>query len=310
MSRDGRYCCGGVEGTRGTAGALWDGSRLIRINSNNGSGTLVASAVNRLGNATLYEQTSANADRSIGYMWIAPKLTALSVPDQQRYSWPRAISGGGTIIVGGLLSGGSNWACKWADGRIQKLAPSGKFNPEYSDALGISDDGRIVVGHVGNLRGHFAAMWAGSTPPRVLEGPAGVKVSECYAWATNLSGSVVVGHVWDGFRRVPARWANTGKLQVLSGMPERHKDGFARGVDDKGGTIVGFFDYGKNRTGFVWESSKGLVSANAYLGLKGLSKELSGLRITAVMGISANGKVFSGTCVDRQGRTHGWKASL
>ena len=131
--------------------------------------------------------------------------------------------------------------------------------PSMTEVLGISADGRTVVGfrQVGFDR--IAVRWNASTGSNDLPDlPGGTNVSSAHA--VSADGSVIVGQSngTDGYRAV--RWVH-GQVMSLGDLPGGEDASAALGVSDDGMLIVGAGIPGGDvqSEAFFWTSGGGMV---------------------------------------------------
>jgi uncharacterized membrane protein len=318
LSQNGRFTCGAVHKDGKWQTAVWDRDRLQRTSDlyAKGGNAPLACGVDNRGDAVAYKTDSRpNSPFSLGFRWLSGKaVQPLKVPGFTM-TWPRAISGDGDVIIGTAIRGDFNWPVKWLpNGSAVFLQPNAKTRAtECGEALGVSVDGRTIVGHLGDAKGHEATQWMSTGATKRLKHPGAdlpkSAYREDYAWATSADGKVVVGHCAVGSRRLPVVWSGPGKGKFLELPPGVVGDGMARGVSADGRLIAGFCGFGEKGIGLVWQSST-VTAAAKFLESKGLKSAAAGIRITAVLGVSADGHVLAGECFDHAHHLHGWRASF
>jgi len=309
------YVCGRLWNGQVYATAKWPRDRAVRLYTKESihQSCPIPVAVNDFGDAVAQLNLGTAKDfNSAGYRWMhngsVERLKTFTKKDQ---CWPRAISRDGSLIVGTVFGTDMDWPAVWRrDGSVVRLQPTVKPLKSFGEALGISGDGRVVVGHLGTGReGHRAVTWTDFGQPKRLGDLSQTKF-ESYAWVANFNGSVVAGYSKVGGRRIPVRWTNTGQPLTLGTMPQRYENGMARGISDDGKVIVGLWGTGESGQGFVWTERTGAVTASEFLTSLGLGAKVSGLRITSVMGVAADGHAIAGACFDGQHHIHGFWATF
>ena len=134
--------------------------------------------------------------------------------------------------------------------------PGGNF---YSDARGVSADGKVVVGASHSAAGHQTFRWTqagGMVGLGFLSGGAG-----SIAAGTSADGSVVVG-ISGSFTSQTAeayRWTRAGGMVGLGLLPGGTTS-FAQGVSADGEVVVGFADDATRFQAFRWTAESGMVS--------------------------------------------------
>jgi probable HAF family extracellular repeat protein len=134
--------------------------------------------------------------------------------------------------------------------------PGGSF---YSDARGISADGKVVVGQSNSASGYETFRWTeagGMVGLGVLPGGAG-----SIAAGTSADGSVVVG-ISGSFTSQTAegyRWTQAGGMVGL-GLLAGGTSSFVQGVSADGKVVVGFADDATRFQAFRWAAESGMVS--------------------------------------------------
>jgi probable HAF family extracellular repeat protein len=126
------------------------------------------------------------------------------------YSWARAVSDDGSIVVGfsGTANGGTS-AFRWT--QAQGMIDIGLPGAEYSQAFGVSNDGSVAVGASTSSDGHDGAFrWTaqgGAVDLGVLAGD-----TDAAGCGVSGDGSTAVGycynrdtHVYHAFRWTPAQ---------------------------------------------------------------------------------------------------------
>ena len=158
------------------------------------------------------------------------------------------VSADGLVVVGtvtGFPSVLGHQACRWTcDGGLEALGdlPGGSL---YSQGLGISADGSVVVGTGRtdspdkNLYNHVqAARWTSAGSGQDLgDLPNGPPRSEAYD--VSADGSVVVGYATSSLTLRAFRWTAQTGMQDL-GPANEAKFSCARGVSADGSVVVGY----------------------------------------------------------------------
>ncbi|MFI5385272.1 MAG: hypothetical protein ACHQ50_04040 [Fimbriimonadales bacterium] len=309
------YTCGRKWTGDVYATAKWPSDGAVSLNTKEAihQSCPIAVAVNDVGDVVAQLNLGTLKDfNSAGFRWLhdgeVQRLKTFTDKDQ---CLPRAISRDGSQIIGTIFGTDRDWPAVWRrDGSIVRLPPKEKPLKSFGEALGMSGNGRVIVGHLGSeSEGQRAVTWTDSGPPRKLGDLAKSKF-QSYAWVANFQGSIVAGYSKVGGRCIPVRWIGAAKPLPLGTMPSRYDTGMARGISDDGKVIVGLWGTGESGQGFVWTEKTGAVSAAEFLTSHGLGAQVSGLKLTVVIGVTADGHTIAGECFDAQHHMHGFRATF
>jgi probable HAF family extracellular repeat protein len=154
------------------------------------------------------------------------------------------------------------------------FTPLGTLDPTnfYSVALGISDDGRYVVGASHHDPSNDEAFrWDrinGMVPLGWYVGGYALSVAN----AVGLNGTVA-GHVAgaNGADWQPARWVYPTPPMNLGALPGGTFNGDANGVSADGTVIAGYTRFGNPTEAFRWSAQTGMVGLGNVLGAGGSS---------------------------------------
>jgi probable HAF family extracellular repeat protein len=145
---------------------------------------------------------------------------------------PLGVSATGTVVVGGLGTGGGFY---W-------MPTTGAIFNGGLQALGVSKDGLTIVGEVVESRLRTAAIWLRGTEWRALNSfqgavPCDNRLSN--ALGTSADGQVVVGFAWNGCGLSHAfRWQeSTGMVDLGSSVAGKTSTAYA--VSGDGTVVVG-----------------------------------------------------------------------
>lgn len=166
--------------------------------------------------------------------------------------------------------------------------------------VGISDDGKIVVGQDNSFPYSEAFRWDEAIDsPRSL-GSLGGGVSGSYAYGASADGSVVVGWTnfdpgfgWPlrGFRWQKSPSSETGTMQAIGAMGDDGSTSQAYDVSDDGMTLVGKVDWARSTSAvtraFMW------TNGGRFRDL-GPPNDL--LSESVAWGVSGDGKIVVGQC--------------
>jgi probable HAF family extracellular repeat protein len=179
----------------------------------------------------------------------------------------------------------------------------------------MSQDGSVVVGSSHSTSGYQAFRWADATGMVALSTPP-TKKSYNFATAISKDGSVIIGIL--GAQAV--RWTAPGEM-VRLGRPRGYCSFSPRAVSGDGSVIVGaavlpdpwwgFLSpkaLAPRTLPFIWDNVNGMRNLESVLA-KNYHLDLSGWKLTEVIGISADGKTTDGNG-SHNGQSEGWVANL
>lgn len=192
-------------------------------------------------------------------------LGALAGGKFESHAWD--VSADGQVVVGSSSSkNGEKEAFRWttADGM---LGLSGLRDPRFdgiradvriinSQAHGVSDDGKVVVGH--SLAGSTRAFrWTSVDGMQDLGSLPG-QFSASIAHDISGDGLTVVGRSSSGFGHEAFWWAKARGMQGIGHLRGRAKNSIALAISKDGTTIVGSSDSSNGLEAFRWTSSGGI----------------------------------------------------
>jgi uncharacterized membrane protein len=212
LSEDGRFVVGCSACSRGYEAFLWSSERGMvglgdapggAFNSSaqtvSADGRVIFGTANVTGGASLFRWTATEGLRTLG-----------DLPGGGLFAEPYAATPDGRVAVGRALSAASGdrfeafrWSEEHAADGLQALGdlPGGEFE---SWALGVSADGRTVVGFGTSERGQEAVIWTdGGAPQRLAERIAADPAAKLEGWtlqwaaAISADGRVLAGHGLD-----------------------------------------------------------------------------------------------------------------
>jgi probable HAF family extracellular repeat protein len=160
-----------------------------------------------------------------------------------------------------------------------------------SAATGVSSDGSVIVGSSISINGTEAFRWVAPGPMSGLGDLAGGAFNSSAA-AVSTDGSVVVGSSISANGPEAYRWKFGSGMIGLSDLPGGVFSSGAAAVSADGNVIVGYGTTGLGGRAFIWDSISGMRDLELYLVSLGL--DLTGWRLDAATGISADGTVIVG----------------
>ncbi|MGH7598223.1 MAG: hypothetical protein ACREOI_17860 [bacterium] len=184
--------------------------------------------------------------------------------------------------------------------------PGGRF---HSEALGISDDGKVTIGRSSSARfeeeGFFRAV---RDTLIVLQGAAGAPVSsEPRALTPNgeiIAGKTASARGIEAFRLTQARG-----MEGLGDLPGGTFHSIAFDVSADGAIVVGFGNTAQGSEAFIWDATNGMRNLKSVLVAGGLS-EVERWRLIEATGISADGRIIVGNGTNPNGQNEGWIIEL
>ena len=257
-----------------------------------------------------------SADGSVIAGWSGPHLsdhafryaggimTDLPPLPGKAASRAHGISDDGAVIVGFSGSNTTGRAFRWtqAGGMTDLGTPSGK-GWVYMTAQGADADGSVVVGYAEKNAANsaLAFRWTGGTMTTLGKLTRGA-YSE--AWATNATGTVVVGDSDSRNGCRAFRWAG-GAMSDLGALPG-YPYSYGRDVSGDGTIVVGYSSDGTTVTfpisgsvkstghAFLWTSATGMVDLNSFLAASPYNFDLTGWELREALGVSPNGEYITG----------------
>jgi probable HAF family extracellular repeat protein len=217
------------------------------------------------------------------------------------------------VVVGeGTPQFASHSPFRWtAAGGLRELG----FFPGYNNftaATGVSGDGSIVVGTGPSDSGLQAFRWTAAGGIRGLgELPGGPSMSE--ALAISAGGSTIVGASFSEPGVEAFRWTEAGGMVGLGDLPGGGFHSVARAASADGSVVVGSATsdnpvFPSAGEAFIWTADGGMRSLRDVL-VEDHGLDLTGWRLTAANGISADGRTIVGDGLHVSGSSFlGWVA--
>ncbi|MCC6889861.1 MAG: VCBS repeat-containing protein [Hyphomicrobiales bacterium] len=279
-----------------------------------GLGTVAGSCTNYELSAVPEGRSTVNADGSVvalvigfpnpsspgdctynAYRWVSGTLSAL-FPACATWSYPYAVNGDGSVIVGNFSCNGGSQAFRWVNGTAAGLGtlPSGS----NSTAYGVSADGTVVAGVAGGPNFHTEAFrWAGGSMTGLGYLPGQTTSA---AWAISRDGSAIFGN--SNSDRHWFRWSGGVMTDIVF---QQSLNVLLHAANQDGTVAVGS---GPMR----WTAAAGGLRVDLLFKAHGINLGLDGARtIGNVFGVSADGRTIVGTgAADGDNRSQAWIARL
>lgn len=221
-------------------------------------------------------------------------------------------SGDGSVIVGySDTSTAYMQAYRWtqADGMV--VLPDLPEGDEFSEALGISDDGAVIVGQGTSAAGIEACRWTAQGASGLGSLPGGEYRS--MAWDASANGGVIVGasssassgpDSWEAFL-----YGEDKTFIGLGDLPGGAFYSFAYAVSADGSLVVGGSESDRGVEALIWDSDHGMRSLYDVL-TDDLGLDLSGWELTYAADVSADGLTIVGIGTNPAGDTEAWIAHI
>ena len=128
------------------------------------------------------------------------------------------------------------------------------------------------------------------------------------AYSSSADGSVIVGRSGFGYYGEAFRWEN-GEMVGLGDLPGDLFESRAYDVSADGSVIVGRGNLALRFEAFIWDEDNGMRSLTDVLE-NDYGLDLSGWRLIAATGISADGLTIVGEGYNPAGDAEGWIATI
>ena len=160
-----------------------------------------------------------------------------------------------------------------------------------SNALGISNDGSVVVGFGTTTNPSEAFRWTDSGGMVSLGDISGGAFGSG-SYASNSDGSVIVGFGYSASGREAFRWTQAGGMVGLGDLAGGSYDSFAYGVNSDGSVVVGVSTSANGIEAFRWTQAGGMV---------GLGDLAGGAFDSRAQGVNSDGSVVIGYSTSASG---------
>ncbi len=193
----------------------------------------------------------------------------------------------GTSHDGRSTTGATNQAVRWTSaGAIENLMAG-----DSSLALGVSNDGSVVVGYRNVVADQTAFRWTSASGTVNIGDLAGGQTSS-RARDVSGDGSVVVGLSFATEGGTAFRWTEATGMMGLGDLPGGIFASEAYGSSNDGSVVVGWSDSANGTEAFRWTAQDGMV---------GLGDLAGGGSFSEAYDVSANGSVVVGTSAANPG---------
>ena len=178
----------------------------------------------------------------------AQSLTDLGTLTGGSYSYAKAVSADGSVVVGESNSTNGNRAFRWTNNVMTDLGTLTGGNYSYANA--VSADGNVVVGYSGSTNGGRAFRWTNNVMTDL-----GTLTGGSYSGASGVSadGNVVVGQSNSTNGTRAFRWTNNvmTDLGTLTGG----NYSYANDVSADGNVVVGYSNSTNGSRPFLYRNS-------------------------------------------------------
>ncbi|MCA9501992.1 MAG: hypothetical protein KC616_02870 [Myxococcales bacterium] len=220
------------------------------------------------------------------------------------------IVGAGTITAGGLGSD-RRQALRWDASRTVTILSHDTLETR---ALGVSDDGSVVVGALMDGLDSQAARWDAEQGWVGLTLPSGeAPLPDSRATGVSADGSIVVGRFWDpevGNRAF--RWDAEHGMVALDLASGGLDQSTAERVSADGSIVVGYSGadlvYGPSLRAVYWDAAGAMHDLNVVLPALGV--DLAGWTLVSAHDVSADGRTFVGVGINPSGSAEAWIAVI
>lgn len=160
-----------------------------------------------------------------------------------------------------------------------------------SHAFGVSDDGRVVVGHARTADGGYEAFFFNAEQGMLGLGDAPGGEVNSVVWRVSGDGRVGVGQVSTANGMQAVRWKD-GRATLLGDLPGGKVSSIAFGTSFDGAVVVGVSESANGPEAFRWTETEGMV---------GLGDVPGGAFNSLASDVSASGDVICGNGAGLQG---------
>jgi probable HAF family extracellular repeat protein len=235
------------------------------------------------------------------------------LPGGEFWSFARAVSSDGSVVVGEGISSFGWEAYRWTQsGGMVGLGdlPGGQFG---SYGTGVSADGSVVAGYSFSGETPEAFRW---TEAAGMVGLGDLPGGMSWSAANDLSAdsSAVVGlsliQSWPDPELFEAfRWTIAGGMQPLGDLPGGDYYSHAKGVSADGAIVVGYSSTPIGLEAFIWDQDNGMRNLKSVLE-NDYGLDLTGWILQEAHGISDDGLTIVGGGTNPSGDTEAWMVTF
>jgi uncharacterized membrane protein len=225
-----------------------------------------------------------------------------------------AVSGDGNTVVGYALTPAGTFtigqAFRWTSATGMQPLGFISANHDYSTAVAISRDASTILVNSGyySFGTTIGCVWRESTGLQLLPALPGANPAYRHGSDLTADGSIIVGDAANVAGDSHAvRWT-AGDIEDLGTLPQ-WRNSYARVINDDGSVIAGVLSGLEPETGFIWTAGTGMVTAESYLNLYGVSVP-AGWRVADINALSGDGLTFAGIVQAPTGHYQGFVATV
>lgn len=248
-----------------------------------------------------------------GFWWSESSgmLPMGDLPTGDFNSTAYSVSTDGQVAVGRSITSNGYRAFRWSPGgTMQDLGNVSGANFQGSEAFSVSDDGKVVVGRVTDNTLNRSFRWTPDLGMHYLvSGEELDYFSEAYV--VSGDGKVVFGRTASDTPGVQMfRWTEETGLERLGVLAAG--EAIAENSNHDGSIVVGgVFGLPEFSKAFIWDETHGLRDLrDVLINDGGLASELAGWSLREANGVSADGRVITGTGINPEGVRVAWVAHL
>ncbi|MBL0921151.1 MAG: PEP-CTERM sorting domain-containing protein [Phycisphaerales bacterium] len=304
-------------------GSAFDGQKTVAVRWVNGQieplGVIptqpqASGAGSVSGDGSVIVGTSGVFPNMQGFRWEAGTLAPIGyLPGFSTGSAATSVSRDGSTVVGWSFNGANFRGLRLVGGSLQAL-PDLPGGIEDSAANAVSADGSIMAGRgISPGTTYEACIWVnGSAAMGLGDLPGGD--SHSHVQGMNGDGSIHVGYANSasqsgGLWGEAARWVNGGPPESLGDLPGGAFNGYAFGVSDDGGVIVGFSTTALGVEAFVWDAENGMRLLRQVLE-DDYGLDLTGWVLRVASAVTPDGRRIVGSGLNPDGLSEGWVVDL
>lgn len=236
--------------------------------------------------------------RDNAYRWTGPgAYESIGRLDQYASTRLSAADFTGETLVGFSETIQTNTAQAWVWTRSTGLRGIGYTRggaAGYSQAVGVTADGSMVVGFSGGSLFTDAFTWTAAEGMTRLSTLAGEADTDLEAHGVSPNGHYIVGTVQSGASTLGCLWTDRAPTRLAT--PVGYDDIVPMSVSDNGVVVGEAYRGSSAATAFVWSLGEGPMLMSDYLRRFGVDIP-SGSLVGGEFGVSGNGMTFFGSIV-------------